>query len=227
MTPVTNITKTDEQIKTSVVSELEWDIRVDASHVKVEVDNGVVTLTGQVPSLGAKFAAGEAAWSVLGVVNVNNRLSIALPATPDVPGDDEIRNIALTTMEWNPDIDSINIDVEVELGIVKLTGTVPTHWSKTRAQELVGNLRGVVDVINELAVTPTGSISDEVIAEDIVAALERNVLVDAERVDVTVTGGVVTLAGSVSSGAADLAAHRAASRTTGVVRVNDELVVRT
>ncbi|MFW6153885.1 MAG: BON domain-containing protein [Planctomycetota bacterium] len=52
MAPTTNVAKTDEEVKTEVVEELRWDSGVDASKVQVEVDDGVVKLSGHVPSWG-------------------------------------------------------------------------------------------------------------------------------------------------------------------------------
>ncbi len=225
MTPTTNTIRTDEEIKTDVVEELRWDTRVDASKVQVTVDGGVVTLSGTVPTYGARIAAATDTWSVLGVVRVDNNLTVELPTVPPIPSDDTIRSNAESSLEWNPDVDATNISVEVTAGAVTLRGTVPTHWEKTRAEDVVETLRGVVSVTNELAVVPTESFSDEAIAEDIVSAMERSVLVDAGRVDVTVSDGIVTLKGTVPSASARRAAYRAASRTAGVVNVRNELVV--
>ena len=90
----------------------------------------------------------------------------------------------------------------------------------------MADLRGVIYVKNELAVVPSAEISDEIIAEDVVDALERSVLVNAEAVDVSVNRGTVTLEGSVPSAAARMAAFRVASRTAGVLFVQNNLMVR-
>jgi osmotically-inducible protein OsmY len=57
----------------------------------------------------------------------------------------------------------------------------------------------VLGVTNKLAVVTTESIKDEGIADDVIAAMDRHVNVDAQAVNVHVTGGVVTLTGTVSS----------------------------
>jgi osmotically-inducible protein OsmY len=104
-------------------------------------------------------------------------------------------------------------------------GTVPTHRDRTDAEAVVGRLRGVRAVTNELTVILTESHSDETIAADIVSALKRSALVDAGRVDVTVSDGTVTLEGKVRTAAAKSAAYRAADRTAGVIRVADKLTL--
>ncbi len=225
MTSMTDFPRTDEQVKADVVSELRWDTRLDASKIQVLVDDGAVMLTGTVPTLSAVGAASTDAWSVLGVTRVDNQVTVELPEVPTAPGDGTICSNAESTLEWNPDIDSGTIQVAVSAGVITLTGSVPTHWEKERAEEVVSGLRGVVSVTNELAVVPTTSFSDEAIAQDVVAALGRSVLVEAGQVDVTVSGGVVRLKGSVPSAAARNAAYRAASRSAGVLNVLNDLVV--
>jgi osmotically-inducible protein OsmY len=50
-------TKTDQEIQQDVFRELRWDSRVHQTEIGVEVDAGVVTLTGTVDSYARKTAA--------------------------------------------------------------------------------------------------------------------------------------------------------------------------
>jgi osmotically-inducible protein OsmY len=225
MSPTTNAVRSDEQIKVDVVDELRWDQRVDASRVKVTAIDGGVTLTGSVPTANARLAAGDAAWFVTGVKRVENQLLVELPQVDTMPDDAAIRSRVEQALAWSADLESSNLSVRVSAGVVTLEGTVPTHWEKTRAGQLARGMLGVIAVQNELAVVLSNDLEDEVIAEDIVAALERNVLIDAADVDVTVSLGTVTLAGSVPSAAARQTAEDVASRTLGVVAVRNELLV--
>src|SRR5579875_979708 len=75
------IMKTDGQIQKDVLDELAWDTRVKATDVGVEVDKGVVTLTGKVPSYGKKVAAREAAHRVTGVLDVVDDVEVHIPST--------------------------------------------------------------------------------------------------------------------------------------------------
>lgn len=226
MTPTTTIIRTDEEIKTAIVNELRWDTRIDASKVTAEVNDGIVTLKGTVPTYGSLLAARTDAASVAGVKGVENLLTVALLSSPPVPNDTTILSNAENILDWSSDIDSLNIRVDVNGGVVSLTGTVTTHWEKDRAEDIVSALRGVIAISNELAVVPTADISDEIIAEDIIDALTRNALVDTDKVDVTVSFGVVTLSGTVPTVGASITAYRTASHTTGVVRVQNNLYVQ-
>ena len=72
--------KTDSQIQQAVLRELKWDTRVEETDVGVEVDAGVVTLTGTVSSWAKRFAAQEAAHRVAGVLDVANDIQVKLPS---------------------------------------------------------------------------------------------------------------------------------------------------
>ena len=56
-----NIMKTDSQLQRDVMKELEWEPRIDAAHIGVAAKDGVVTLSGSVPSYGEKHEAVRAA----------------------------------------------------------------------------------------------------------------------------------------------------------------------
>lgn len=73
------VSKTDAEIHKDVINELAWDPRVDETEVGVQVDQGVVTLTGTVGSWAKRRAAEGAAHRVLGVLDVANDVSVKPP----------------------------------------------------------------------------------------------------------------------------------------------------
>jgi osmotically-inducible protein OsmY len=217
--------RTDQTIKKDLIDELYWDYRVDASDVKAEVSDGKVILTGAVPSYSARSAAATAAWGIDGVSGVTNLLTVRFPPTYVVPTDAEIKISAERTLAWNPDVYSADIKVTVLAGVVRLEGTVDAYWKQWKAEDLVSNLNGVVNVENHLAVVPSESFLDKDIAKDIEAALERNQYVDAENVTVQVEDGKVTLTGTASSYYARGKAYDAAAFTPGVLEVDNHIIV--
>jgi osmotically-inducible protein OsmY len=217
--------RTSEEIKKDLIDELYWDNRVDASSVKAEVSDGTVTLTGTVPSYSARDAATAAAWSIEDVTGVTNLLTVRFPSDFAVPTDDEIKTSVERTLGWNPDIYSLDIDVNVKAGVIELEGTVDAYWKRWKAEDLVSNLRGVLDIENHLAVVPSESFLDKDIAKDIEEALERDLYVKAEDVTVMVEVGKVTLTGAVSSNYARNRAYEAAAFTQGVIEVDNNIVV--
>ncbi len=216
---------TEETIKKNVVDQLYWDTRVDASNVKVEVDDGKVRLEGAVPTYNSRLAAGLDAAMTAGIAQVENNLKVNFPETVPVPTDEDIKTSIRSVLRWHPDIDDSDIKVEVNAGLVKLSGNVYTYWEKMLAEDSASNVRGVLDVTNELAVVPSIDFVDKTIADDIISAFERNIHVNPENIDVSVLNGKVTLSGTVPNRTAYDAAMNIARYTAGVIDVTDDLLI--
>ncbi len=144
----------------------------------------------------------------------------------EAPPDDEIRENAANAIRGDFDLEDADIDVYVAEGWVTLRGEVDAHWKKQKAQETVSTVTGVRGLTNELAVVPSRTYEDKLLADSIVGALERDIHVDVSTIDVRVNGGEVTLSGSVSSLPAFRAAQAIAEDTPGVVAVNNDLEIR-
>ncbi|MDG6257409.1 MAG: BON domain-containing protein [Methanomicrobiaceae archaeon] len=215
----------DEEIKKRIVDDLYWDASIDASKVEVTVDNGWVTLNGMVPSYAARARATDAACRILDVIEVDNNLLVRYPPEVSVPADADIKQSVLYNLVADPDMDNSDIRVSVRAGIVILEGSVDEYWKKNEAGRIAYRARGVIDIVNELAVVPTLSIADRMIADDVLAALERSARVDVEEVTIEVVDGIVTLSGRVPDWSARRAAVDAAEFTGGVVDVIDRLAI--
>jgi osmotically-inducible protein OsmY len=213
----------DESIKDDIVNQLYWDSRVDSSKVRVEVSGGAVTLSGTLPSLTAGIAAVEDAQEVAGVRQVTNDLTVKVPEALEVRTDKEVKMIIESMLRWNPNIASSDIEVSVDTGVVSLEGPVSSYWDKTKAEKIALETSGVTEVTNKLSVVPTRKKTDIEIAEDIVGALDRNINVDAERVDVKVVDGTVILSGTVPDYRAYRTAYNLAAYTLGVLDIVNNL----
>lgn len=218
--------RTDEEIKTDIVEQLRWDGRVDASDITVAVQDGEVTLGGTVSTYTAHKAAIEDAGTVRGVSDVHVQVAIEHPSGDRTCTDEEIRRNIASTLGWNPDIDASTIDVSVDDGVITLAGSVSAVWKKLRAEEIASQLRGVTGARNLLTVVPTTNTADQNIAENVVAALKRNAVIDADDITVNVENGLVTLSGTVPTPSDRRAARVAACYTEGVLEVTEALHVR-
>jgi osmotically-inducible protein OsmY len=121
------------------------------------------------------------------------------------------------------------IALQVERGVVTLIGTVES-WAKLRAaEEAAHRVPGVLDVANELTVLPQPSSSrtDTEIAHAVRQTLEWDVLVPDRHLQSTISRGIVTLEGKVSSWAQRADAERAIERLTGVRGVVNRIHVET
>ncbi len=68
---------TDQSIARMVVKSINTDPGIPSdSDITVEVDRGIVTLTGTVPTKFAKHRAGDEAWWLPDVIDVRNRLQV-------------------------------------------------------------------------------------------------------------------------------------------------------
>lgn len=213
----------DAQIHKDVLAELRWDPRVDETEVGVEVDAGVVTLSGTVDSWAKRMAAAEAAHRVAGVQDVANNVKVK-PRGATTPTDTEIAQAVRRALEWDVFVPERDIKSTVSDGEVRLEGTVPT-WSQAEAAErAIRNLAGVRSVVNLITVEPP-KIEAGDIRKAIEGVLERRAEREARRIRIDVNNGVVQLSGTVHSWAERQAVYSAARFTPGVRSVDDRLHV--
>ena len=205
--------RSSEEIKKDIVDQIYWDSRIDASNVKVEVSERKVILTGKVPSYTAKLAAETDTLTIPEVTSVTNSLEIQYPVGVKPPTDVEIQGNIVNTLIWNTNIDSENIDVSVDKGVVTLEGSAPSYWQKILAEELAYDMTGVLSIVNKLSVVPTESIIDESIAKAVIASIDRNPNIDIDFINVKVEEGIVTLSGTVSNWAAYCINRRSFARS--------------
>ncbi|HEY3244383.1 MAG TPA: BON domain-containing protein [Phycisphaerae bacterium] len=216
--------KSDTDIQQDVLKELKWDPRVDPSEVGVQVDQGVVTLTGTIGSYAKKIAAQEAAHRVAGVLDVANDLTVKLPSVSE-RSDQDIAHAVRAALEWDAFVPDARIRSTVSQGWVTLEGEVE-HWSqRLDAERAVDRLTGVKGIDNRITVRPTIKADAAKIRKGIEDALDRQAEREAKRIDVQVRDGVVTLTGEVRSWAEKHAVHNAANFALGVRRVDDRMTV--
>jgi osmotically-inducible protein OsmY len=91
------------------------------------------------------------------------------------------------------------------------------------AENVVGHIRGVRNVINHITVAPRSVEWD--VRHRIVEALHRNANIDARHITVTMSGDKAILTGSVGSWLQREAAERAATDAPGVALVENRVVV--
>lgn len=213
--------KTDHQIHQAVLQELKWDTRVDETEVGVQVEEGVVTLTGAVSSYAKKMAAQEAAHRVKGVLDVANDMTVKIPGVMK-RNDTEIAQAVRRALEWDALVPNEKIETTVSNGWVSLTGSVPFWADRSYAERTVRNLLGVQGVINNLTVS-TPSIAAHAVRNSIEQALERRAEREADRIKVEAHDGAVSLTGRVHSWQEKQAVLGAASYAPGVRKVEDHL----
>lgn len=214
--------KSDDELKHDVVDELEWDPAFDETGIAVEVLDRVVTLRGSVPSYAQKIAVEKAVQRVDGVRAFVVRLHVLPPGT-EALADDALAAAAVAVLDATDGLPLGAIGVQADRGCLTLTGTVDWGHQRRAAEIAVGRLRGVVGIVNRIDVRSQADAAE--IGEKIAGALKRRARADAQRMQIDVRDGVVTLGGAVHSLAEKRAAHGIAWATRGVRDVVDRLTV--
>ena len=213
--------KTDSTLQAEVEEELKWEPSVTASNIGVSVNDGVVTLSGTVPTYAEKWAAEKAAGRVAGVKAIAEELQVKLFG-PHQRNDTEIAEAAAQSIKWHVWV-PIGIQTTVEKGWVTLQGEVSWDFQRKAAFDAVRYLPGVVGASNDITVKPT--VQPSAVKEAIEKALKRDAELDAEEIVVRTDGGKVTLSGNVHSWADRNDAGQAAWNAPGVTAIQNDLTV--
>ncbi len=223
----------DHEIESEIERRLETDVKVDEMLMDVEVDEGVVSLSGTVGSAAEKTRAETDAW-VAGVDDVKvDDLDVKWWARDDmrrkrngsILTDAEIHDAVKDAFLYDPRVASFQPEIDVDNGMVTLTGDVTSLSAKRAAGDTARNTTGVWRVRNLLSVRPEVTPADAVLAENVRDALRRDPYVDRFEITVMVINGKVYLYGDVDSGFEKSWAETVAGRVDGVYDVQNSLVV--
>ena len=213
--------KSDSQLREEVLKELQWDTRVAWPEVAVSILDGVVTLTGNVPTYAKKVAAQEAAHRIAGVTDVANDIEVRVARGHLDP---EIAHAVRNALEWDLHVPDEDIRSTVADGWVTLEGEVSNLREREDAEEAVLRLKGVVGVSNKITVRAP-SVDPEELRAQIEDALERRADREAERLRIEVVDDTVGVWGRVHSWQERRAVVGSISHASGVREVKDHLRV--
>jgi osmotically-inducible protein OsmY len=213
--------RSDNSIRDEVLLELKWDPKISsASDIAVAVKDGVVTLSGFVPSFWEKDAAEKAVKRVYGVRGIANDIQVKLFWRRTDP---EIARDAVHELESHVSIPADSIKVTVKDGWVTLEGTVDWEYQSSLAESAMKKLKGVSGVTNKIQVRPKASAAE--VRSKIEEALWRSAELDARRITVAIEGSTVKLYGTVSSWTEREEAERAAWSAPGTTMVENHILV--
>jgi osmotically-inducible protein OsmY len=215
------IVKPDAQTQQDVLTELSWDNRVEETDVGVEVERGVVTLTGAVSSHAKRIAAQQAAHRVAGVLDVANDIEIRPPGTmPE--SDTDIAHKVRETLRWDVRVPHERIESTVAAGWVTLTGTVDYLTQREDTERALRRLSGVRGITTGITVTAAEA-DPEKVRQAIEEALERQAEREGRGLQINVKDGIVRLTGRVHSWREKNTVVAAAEHAPGVRSIEDQL----
>jgi len=210
----------DQQLRESVLRELEWEHQITSKEISVAVHNHVVTLSGFAHGYPEKLAAEKAAKRVYGVKDVLNQLEVK-------PGlalaDQELAREAIQALQRTISVPDTRIEVTVKDGEIGLEGNVDWHFQCEAAEAAVCGLAGVKSVENRIVVSATVPGRD--VRAKIEEALWRRAGVDPRRITVLSHNGTVELRGTANSWAEKEEAAAVAWAAPGVTRVDNNILV--
>lgn len=214
--------RSNEQVRTALGAALGVDPRVSGFDTTVDVDQGVVTLRGNVDNLKARRAAGEDARKTVGVSRVVNRLRVK-PAVE--LSSQTIAQSVKAALDRHWYFDRGDVGVTVSDGVARLFGRVDSNFERVCADDVAARVAGVVEVKNLIAVrdqrfiafdphvdeSPMQSFgwyrhepwrsldSDDEIERRLGEELWWSPFVNSGDVVMSVDAGVVTISGAVAS----------------------------
>ncbi len=161
----------DAWIDGKAEATLLFNGNLDSFDINTDVKNGDVILTGKVENSVDKKLAEELVANIDGVMSVDNKLTVIedrdIDSMTSKMSDDmeegyeegaseltdaKIATVVKTRLLMDTDISGFDIDVDVENGVVTLTGTVDSDAEEDLAIEIAKNASDVKDVENNLTV---------------------------------------------------------------------------
>ena len=216
------IEKTDIQLKTDVLAELNYEPSVKVTDIGVLVKDGAVTLNGYAISFSERWNAVRAAKRVSGVKAIADDIEVRLPDSKRRT-DGDIAVAAANQINLSASISTETTEITVRDGWIILEGDLEWGYQRDAAENAVHNLAGVRGVTNLITIKPTLAPVD--VDTAIKSAFQRNALLDARDIQVEVSGSKVILRGNVRNYAERDEAERASWAAAGVFSVENQLKV--
>ncbi len=137
----------DDQIAKRVVDIINWQVSVPSDRIKVKVEKGWVTLSGEVDWHFQKADAEKSMRRLSGVMGIANLITLK----PRVEAKDVKKRIE-DALKRNAEIEAQNIRVYVQGGKVTLDGKVDSWAERQRVENTVWSAPGVLSVDDRLSV---------------------------------------------------------------------------
>ncbi len=210
-----------------------------ANDLKVTVDEGKATLTGNVAEDVNKDLAKQIALGVDGIKSVDNKIEVVSNYTApmrsadrgfgEVVDDASISSAVKSKLLGSRHADGLTADVDTKRGKVVLSGKASSEEAKVAAGKLALNTHGVRGVTNQLVVeadkpgvakNATKDVADGWITTKVKSSFMYSSNVNGSDIAVSTNAGIVKLVGKMDSGAERALAIELARNVRGVKSVD-------
>ena len=212
----------ETELKANVLDELSWDPRVDASGIAVSVDGQSITLSGIVPTYIEKLAITRAAKRVSDAKEIDNQVKVQLP-TNFQRDDAQIAERIASVFEWNTSIPKDKVHFSVSNAHVTLTGEVDWEYQRRALEKLVEQISFIEGITNNVSLKPRAIAGN--LKKQIENALKRSAMQEANKVKVSISGGIVTLEGTVKAPYERQLIEQAVWAAPGIQKVIDNISI--
>ena len=155
----------DDLIRTSAENSYVFKTYLKDDDIKIQSEDGVVSLTGTVSEESHRSLAQETVAGLPGVISVDNRLEVK-SGHPAEKSDAWLSDKVKTTLLLHQNVGAVT-EVSSRDGIVTLLGEATSQAQKDLTTEYARDVEGVKDVRNEMTVSNIGETTTRTIVEQI------------------------------------------------------------
>jgi len=224
----------DDRIESSARQSYLFKTYLQGDDIKIQSQDGAVTLTGVVAEEFHRALAQENISDLPGVKSVDNRLEVK-DAPPTTNSDAWLRDKVKAILLFHRSVSARTTEVDVKDGIVTLRGEAAGEAQKELTAEYARDVEGVIDVNNLMVVSQasiktetTGmeeDIDDASITAQVKLALLYHRSTNPINPKIETTDGNVTLYGKAGSATILSLATRLANDVIGVKSVNNRMTI--
>ena len=144
-----SLKRSDKDLAQVASNALEWNVAVPHDRIKVQVQDGVVSLIGEVDWWYQKDAAEDAVRKLVGVVRVSNRITIKPAVKPQ-----DVKDKIEAAFQRNALLDARRITVETHGDKVILRGSVRNWAEREQVEWAAWAAPGVSEVESHIIFSP-------------------------------------------------------------------------
>jgi hyperosmotically inducible protein len=223
----------DDAIAAAIKESYVYSNYLKDDHIKTDVTDGVVTLSGSVAAESHKALAQDTAENIGGVVRVVNELETKAEIASD-NADTWIGRKVKFALLFHRNVNAGATTVAVKDGVVTLSGVASSVAQKDLTAEYAKDIEGVVSVVNQMTIatapvaaerTVGQKIDDASITAQVKAGLSAHKSTRGVTTQVTTRDGKVTLTGIAANDAEKSLVTKLVSDIQGVSSVNNEMTI--